>query len=70
VLVGMRDLGTGCIRPDISLCRESRTHAKGSPWIGTRPNTGGQHPRNSPHDRHGDSSRIAAFHTARIPARE
>ena len=33
----MRDLGTGYTRPDISLCRESRTHAKGSPSIRTKP---------------------------------
>ena len=32
----MRDLGTGCTRPDISLCRESCTLAKGSPWIENR----------------------------------
>jgi hypothetical protein len=32
----MRDLGTGCTRPDISWCGERRTHAKGSPWIGTK----------------------------------
>src|SRR5712664_4263736 len=25
----MRDLGTGCTRPDISWCGERRTHAKG-----------------------------------------
>src|SRR6267154_529383 len=29
----MRDLGTGCTRPDISWCGERRTHAKASPWI-------------------------------------
>ncbi len=32
----MRDFGTGCTRPDISWCGERRTHAKGSPWIGTK----------------------------------
>ena len=32
----MRDLGTGCTRPDISWCGERRTHAKGSPWIRTK----------------------------------
>src|SRR5258707_14374280 len=32
----MRDLGTGCTRPDIRWCGERRTHAKGSPWIGTK----------------------------------
>jgi hypothetical protein len=32
----MRDLGTGCTRPDISWCGERRTHAKGSPWIGMK----------------------------------
>ena len=32
----MRDLGMGYTRPDISWCGERRTHAKGSPWIGTK----------------------------------
>src|SRR6476469_250735 len=35
----MRDLGTGCTRPDISWCGERRTHAKGSPWIGPKSGT-------------------------------
>jgi hypothetical protein len=33
----MRDYGTGGTRPDISWCGECRTQAKGSPWIGTKP---------------------------------